>query len=156
MSMKKKTETVTVSEPENQIQIGETTMLGDLMKVVIEQLKVMPKPWDALSEKEQQEFLNRVELQVADAIRQAVRIITARGQTNVPATVDSVTFKDGVKAVLKLVSLTEGAIDLAKAEGSIVSIIIPNTDDLIGGDDGKPKADPDQRAMELGDEYIDQ
>lgn len=137
-----------------EIQIGEKTMLGDLMKVVVEQLKALPKPWQSLSESEQGHFLGRIELQCADAVRQAIRIIAAKGQINVPATVESVTFKDGVKAVLKLVSATEGSLDLALAAGHIVAIIIPQGDHLVEGD-GKPEPEPDQRALSLGEEYRD-
>lgn len=156
MSKKENVETVlTFAGASDPVLVGEVTMLGDLMNIVVEQLKVLPKPWESLSEDGQRAFLDRIELQCAEAIRQAVRIISSRGMTNVPATVDSVTFKDGVKAVLKLVSLTDGAIELAKAEGHIVSIIIPEADHLAESTAGKPEAEPDQRAMKLGHEYND-
>ena len=79
----------------NHIEISENTLLGDLMKCVIEQIKVLPKPWDALSEAEQQDYLDRVELQVSEAVRKTVAIVTSKEMINVPATIDSVTFKDG-------------------------------------------------------------
>lgn len=60
------------------IEIAENTLLGDLMRCVIEQIKVLPKPWDALSEAEQQDYLDRIEVQVADAVRQAVKIIASQ------------------------------------------------------------------------------
>ncbi|MDP1931946.1 MAG: hypothetical protein Q8L60_10860 [Gammaproteobacteria bacterium] len=136
------------------IDIAETTMLGDLMKCVVEQLKVLPKAWQAMSEQEQQETLDRIELQTADAVRQAVRIISSHGQINVPAKIESVTYKDGCKVVLKAVGGIANTIHLAEAEGQIVAVIIPETENLLG-DEGKPEADPDQRGLELGHEYND-
>ena len=135
------------------IEIGETTLLGDLMKTVVEQLKVMPKPWEALSERQQQEFLDRIELQVADAVRQTVRIISSHGMINVPCIVDSVTYKDGCKVVLKAVGNIANTIHLAESSGQPVSVIIPEGQEL--SEEGKPKAEPDQRGMELGAEYDD-
>jgi len=135
------------------IEISENTMLGDLMKCVIEQVKVLPKPWDALSENEQRDYLDRVELQVADAVRQAIRIITSQGHNMVPAKVDSVTYKDGCKVVLKAVGGIENTIHLAEAEGQFVNVIIPAAELLNGS--GKPQPEPDQRGLELGEEYDD-
>lgn len=121
------------------------------MRTVVEQLKVMPKPWESMPEFEQQEFLDRIELQVADAARQAVTIISARGMINVPAKVEQVTYKDGCKVVLKAIGPIENTIHLAEAEGTIVSVIIPEGELLNSSD--MPTAEPDQRGMELGEEY---
>lgn len=133
------------------IEVSEQTMLGDLMKCVIEQVKVLPKPWDALSEHEQREYLDRVDLQVADAVRQAISIISSQGHNMVPAKIESVTYKDGCKVVLKAIGDIVTTIHLAEAEGQIVNIIIPVAELL--SDNGKPEPDPDQRGLELGHEY---
>jgi hypothetical protein len=135
------------------IEIAETTLLGDLMKCIIEQVKVLPKPWEALSENEQREYLDRVDLQVADAVRQAISIISSQGHNMVPAKVDSVTYKDGCKVVLKALGGIEHTIHLVEAEGAIVNVIIPASELL--NDNGKPEPEPDQRGMDLGHEYND-
>lgn len=135
------------------IEIAENTLLGDLMKCVIEQLKDAPKAWQAMSEPQQAEFLDRIELQVSDAVRKTVAIVTSRGMINVPATIDSVTFKDGRKVVLKAIGGIENTVHLAENSGATVSIIIPDGELL--NDSGKPEADPDQRGMDLGGEYDD-
>lgn len=135
------------------IEVSEKTMLGDLMKCVIEQVKVLPKPWDALSENDQREYLDRVDLQVADAVRQAISIINSQGNISVPAKIESVTFKDGCKVVLKAIGEIAQTIHLAEAEGQIINVIIP-PDGLLNGN-GKPGPDPDQRALELGHEYAE-
>lgn len=134
------------------IFIAEETMLGDLMQCVVEQLKVLPKSWQSMSEREQQETLDRIELQVSDAVRQVVRIVSSQGHINVPAKIESVTYKDGCKVVLKAVGDIANTIHLAEAEGKIIAVIIPEEEVLLG-EDGKPKAEPDQRGMDLGQEY---
>lgn len=135
------------------IEVSEKTLLGDLMKCVIEQVKELPKPWQALSENEQRDFLDRVDLQVADAVRQAIAIISSRGHINVPAKIESVTYKDGCKVVLKAIGDIANTIHLAEAEGQIVGVII-SAEDLLA-DAGKPAPEPDQRGLELGQEYDD-
>lgn len=137
------------------IDIGEKTLLGDLMKTVVEQIKALPKAWDAISEADQEAYLDRIQLQCAEAARQAVQIIASRSFINVPAVVESVTFKDGAKAVLKPLELNQDTFTLAEAAGSVVSIIIPDTEDLLESEEGKPQAEPDQRGMDLGHEYAD-
>ncbi len=135
------------------IEVAEKTMLGDMMRCVIEQIKLLPKPWDALSENEQREYLDRVDLQVADAVRQAVDIISSMGHNRVPAKVDSMTYKDGCKVVLKALGDITNTIHLAEAEGQYVSVVIP-IDGAIG-EEGKPAPDPDQRGLDLGHEYAE-
>lgn len=137
------------------IEVAKETMLGDLMKCLIEQIKVCPKSWSQMSQTEQQEALDRMELQVSDAVRQVVRIIMSENTVNVPAKIESVTYKDGCKVVLKAIGPIENTIHLAEAEGKIVSVIIPDTDGMLNGD-GKPEAEPDQRGLELGEEYSDE
>lgn len=134
------------------IHVAKETMLGDLMKCLIEQIKVCPKPWQQMSEQEQQEALTRMELQISDAVRQVVNIVMSENKIAVVAKIESVTYKDGCKAVLKALGGIEHTIHLAGAEGAIVNIIIPQTEDMLNGD-GKPEAEPDQRGLELGAEY---
>ncbi len=137
------------------IEVSEKTMLGDLMKTVVEQLKELPKPWESMSERDQQEFLDRIELQVSSSVRQAVSIIAAHGMINVPCVVESVTYKDGCKVVLKAVGEIANTIHLAESSGQPVSVIIPESEEMLG-DEGKPEADPDQRGMNLNEEYDEQ
>lgn len=139
----------------NYIEVAKETMLGDLMKCLVEQIKVCPKSWQQMSEQEQQEALDRMELQVSDAVRQVVNIVLSENKIAVVAKIESVTYKDGCKVVLKALGEIANTIHLAEAEGQIVNIIIPQTDDMLNGD-GKPKAEPDQRGLELGEEYDDE
>ncbi|MTI13809.1 DNA translocase FtsK [Sansalvadorimonas verongulae] len=129
------------------IDVAETTMLGDLIKVVVDEMKAMPDVWQKLPEVQQQEVIDRVQKQCQSAVVQAVHIIASQDRATLNATVDTVTFKDGVKAVLKMPGNTPGRHDLADAEGEIVMIVIPETEAYLGGE--TPEADPDQGFMDF-------
>lgn len=136
-------------QPEHLITAA-STMLGDLMNCVINLAKALPKPWEQLSESQQERWLESVDWQCQEAVKECVNIISGRGMTVVPAVVESVTFKDGVKVVLKLMSRSEGAHAVADAEGEVVSITLADATELVS-DNGKPKADPTQPGLELAE-----
>jgi len=135
-------------------EMTEATMLGALMQCVLEQCKALPKPWQALGEIEQGEYLARVELQCRNTVRQAIRLICAQDRVVIPATVNKVVFKDGVKAELELTPGAPGRHDLADAEGQIVHILIVDTTAL-DSSEGKPKPEKDQRDLPLDAEDVD-
>lgn len=138
------------STPPEVEAMTEATMVGALMQCVVEQLKVLPKPWQALGEREQQEFLDRVQGQVEGAVKKAVFLLAAQDRVVIPATVNKVVFKDGVKAELELAPGAPGRHDLADAEGELVYILIGDNTALESRA-GRPKAEKDQRDLPLND-----
>lgn len=132
------------------VTLAEKTFLGDLMTCVVEQVKVLPKSWQQLSEAEQRDYLYRVEAQMRQATKKALQILMAQDMQMVPAQVESVTFKEGVKVVLKMMSGTEGRHAIADAEGSVVNVVIGHTDHLTQGG-GKPEPEKDQPDLPLDD-----
>lgn len=134
------------------VEVAENTMLGDMMHCVLSQVKAIQKPWEALGETEQEDYLLSIEAQMRMAVKQAVRIILAQERVVISATVNKVVFKDGVKAEVELLPSSPGRHDLADAEGQIVQILIAHTKHLTEGDQNKPKAERDQRdLLEGGD-----
>ena len=127
--------------------IAESTFVGDLMRVVVDILKAAPKTWQELSETEQETYLNSIEAQVKHVSQKAIRILSSAGRTSLVAEVDSVTFKDGVKAVMKLPKCLPGVYDLADAEGQEVLIVVSGAEALLHSHD-LPEADPDQPAFD--------
>ncbi|UYM14278.1 hypothetical protein [Endozoicomonas euniceicola] len=139
---------------DERIQLTESTLLGDLMGLVTDELKALPDVWQKLPEHQQQEVIFRIKQRCMNAVAQAVRIMATGDRVSLLATVDTVTFKDGVKAVLKMPGNSPGRHDLADAEGETVMIVIPDTDAYMGGEE--PEADPDQPAFDLDAEDIRQ
>ncbi|AMO55652.1 hypothetical protein GZ77_09025 [Endozoicomonas montiporae] len=139
---------------EERLQLTASTLLGDLMGLVTDEVKALPDVWQKLSELQQQEVIVRVKKQCTNAVAQAVRIMATGDRVSLLATVDTVTFKDGVKAVFKMPGNSPGRHDLADAEGETVMIVIPDTDAYMGGEE--PEADPDQPAFDLDGEDVSQ
>lgn len=138
------------NEPE--VQIAEPTFLGDLMEMVLQELKLVQKPWQELSERQQKEILFRIERQAKAMTRKAIAILAAGDHTTVKAAVDSVTFKDGAKAVLKsVIGSGQGFHTLADCanEGAHVLVVLP--DDSIADQEHEHEADPDQGELPVGD-----
>lgn len=143
-------EAKTFPDLENHVVTAANTMLGDLMNCVVDLAKAMPTTWQEMSEAKQDEWLALVDRQCSRAIRDCVHIIATRGSVSVPAVVDSVTFKDGVKVVLKMAGTGEGAHMVADHQNGTVMICMADYEELTSDND-KPKADPDQSPLALED-----
>ncbi|WP_422491664.1 DNA translocase FtsK [Endozoicomonas sp. ALE010] len=131
---------------DNEVMIlSASTLLGDLMSLVLDELKAMPDVWQKLPQLQQEEVLFRIKQRCTSAVAQAVRLMASGDRVTLTAAVDTVTFKDGVKAVLKMPGNTPGRHDLADAEGETVLIVIPDTAAYMGGE--LPEADLDQPTL---------
>jgi len=75
-------------------------------------------------------------------------VIATDRAPSLAGTVESVTFKDGIKAVLTLDKHAEGRHNLADAEGTTVLIVMANPEQFTGGME-KVGAAPDQHGLPL-------
>ena len=140
------TETTAIDNP---IVQSSATMLGDLMKCVVDLGKALPKPWQQLCESQQRNWLDTVESQCTAAIEGAIGILASRQFPTAPATVDTVTFKNGgVKASLRIAHATQAAHQIADSAGQQVLIIICDPEEF-SDPESKPKPDPDQTSIAL-------
>lgn len=105
------------------VEVSQEFLLGDLIKHVSRRFKGLAKPWSQLSESEQSTLMGYVATDARDAVKKAVRIIRSDNRLNFLAEVESVTFKDGVKSVLKTANTPESHA-LADKAGGIVMIVI--------------------------------
>lgn len=132
------------------IEVAESTMLGDLMSLVVDELKAAPDVWQKLPQHKQQDVIWRVESQVKGAIRQVVNIIAANGRDAIPAELGKISIDKG-KAKAELLphirNDSEALSDLAAAQGMVVYIVIPYDVANRVGEDGKPLAEPDQPSL---------
>lgn len=124
-------------------QLAREFMLGELMASAMRQLRSLDKPWLRLPEAKQKEILDEVRADVQIAIRQAVEVIATDDRTRFVAQVESVTFKDGVKAVLTMPN-TAASHELADTAGGRVYVVIEDPARYTGGGSNVPQADPDQ------------
>lgn len=133
---------------EQTCEIAEKTMLGDLMHIIVDTAKALPKPWQQLSEQEQDTWLQSIDKRCKAAISQAVTIIACGNHVSVKATLASVTFKDGVKASVTVDKHSQHRIDLADAAGKDVRLVILDIEGITS-ENNKPKATKDQRSLDL-------
>jgi hypothetical protein len=121
-------------------------MLGEVMASAMKQLRSLEKPWLRLPEEAQRGVIDQVRDDVTIAIRRAVEVIATDDRTRFVASVESVTFKDGVKAVLTMPN-TMASHELADTAGGRVYVVIEDPSRYTHGGDNVPKAEPDQMAI---------
>lgn len=133
---------------DNPVVIATETMLGDLMKVCVDELKATKDVWPKLSQFDQDMAIERIERRCKDAVEQVVRIIASEARATILATLESVTAKDQIKAVLTLSKGDPQRHGLLDACGQPVLIVLAATEQFEGGKD-QVKSDPDQPALPL-------
>lgn len=125
------------------VELARETLVGDLVSLVIEELKAAPDVWQKLSEHKQGAVIGRVHQRVLEAVRQAVELIATNGRAAIPATLEQVTVKDGIKGVVTVSRTDPSRHDLADAVGRAVMIVVADPAEFAGGA-GDVKPDPDQ------------
>lgn len=142
-------ETAPVLDGNAIVHIAADTMLGDLMGVVLDELKAAPDVWQKLGEVEQDDAIDRIRRQCAAAVEDCVRIIATQGFSRIRAKVDAITVKDGIKATLTLAQHDPARHELVDAQGSSVFIVLADVEQFSGGV-AAIHAEPDQQALTLG------
>lgn len=124
------------------LELAAETMLGDLTKIVIDEIKAAPDVWPKLSQHQQDDIIARCNSQIGDAVRECVRMIHADGRTVITADLEQITAKDGIKATLTLPKHDENRHALLDSVGKPVLIVVSDPSPFLAGD--LPKSDPDQ------------
>lgn len=125
---------------------------GDLLKALVQEIRLLPDPWVKMSKSKQDDVIDRLRIRVEDSVRMAVHLIASEGRATADATLEQVTFKNGIKAVFNLSKSCPARHDLADSEGKLCLIVVADAGQHMGGlDDVQGEAD--QRAMDMGHEY---
>lgn len=133
----------TIAIQKTPIDLAREFMLGEVMSSAMKQLRALDKPWLRLPEEAQRNVIEEVRVDVQAAIRKAVEIIATDDRTCFTAAVESVTFKDGVKAVLTMPN-TPASHELADTQGGRIWVVLEDPARYTQTSAGIPKADPDQ------------
>jgi hypothetical protein len=123
--------------------IAREFLMGEVMAAAMKQLRSLEKPWLRLPEAQQQRVIDEVKEDVRRAVRHAVEVIASGDRTRFRAGVESVTFKDGVKAVLTMAN-TEASHELADTAGASVLVVIEDPARYTASGPNIPKAEPNQ------------
>ncbi|WP_462370336.1 cell division protein FtsK [Oxalobacter formigenes] len=128
------------------------TIGKDILGALVQEIKLMPDVWPKLSESKQNDVIERLRNRVETNVKMAVHLIASDGRTVVTGDVESITIKDGIKAVLKFPKSTPNLPDLCLSEGGPVLVVLAGDSEHTHGMD-EVRGESDQRAMNLGDEY---
>ncbi len=130
------------------------TIGRDLLQALVQELRLLPKPWPELAEAKQNDIIDRLRNRVDHNVKMAVHLLAADGRTVVAGDLDQITIKDGVKAVIKFGAHTANLHDLYEVTGKAVLVVVANAGDYTAGMD-EVQGEADQRAIDLGHEYRD-
>lgn len=136
------------------IEFAEEELAGKLLRIIVAQLEGQREPWSKVSEEKQKIALNAMSLAVESGVRDAVFTIASDRRTSLRAVVESVTFKDGIKAVMSLSKGDGGRHELADAEGGTALIIVGELDKFDTGTQ-KVGAAPEQPGLALSTKTAD-
>lgn len=125
------------------------TMLGDLVSLVIEEIRAAPDVWQKLNEFQQEEVIERVTRRVGSHVREAVKMIASDGREVITAELEQITAKDGIKAVCTLAKHDPNRHALLDSVGKAVLIVVADPSAFLNGE--LPKPDPQQGDL-IGDD----
>lgn len=142
------------AEPLNQelsekaVEIAKETMAGDLIAATIDELKAAPNVWQKMSQKQQQEVIERVTNRVQHNISQAVSIMASEARPVIRAKLAQVTVKDELKAVVLVSKHHPHRHEFIDSSSQEILVVLLNTEQFFGGV-GELQADPDQPELRL-------
>ena len=126
------------------------TMGKDLLGFLIQEFKALPKPWQQLSEAEQNSVLDRARFMTETFVNSAIEILTGNGWVSVLADVENIAIKDHVKVTLKVsrTNSEESMHELYNSRNQPCRIVLAHVEQYTEGMDAI-KGEADQRVMNL-------
>lgn len=140
-------------EPNEQAETPEfdparATLTGDVRDYLLAYMRDSKEslPWHLLPEAKQAEHISRATMLAENTVRRVVAIVAADGKRTIPATVEQVVVKEGLKAVVKAHKNEQNLKDLGMAEGLSVLIVVADATPYTG--ERQPmKPTPDERPL---------
>ena len=143
-------DTPAAENPEQEpIELIADTMLGELVKFVIDEIRAAPDVWAKLAEHQQEQVITRAELRSRMLISQMVKLIAADGRETIGCDLEQITAKDEIKAVCKLQRHDKSRHALLDAVGKRVLLVVADPEPYLAGE--MPRADPQQQELPVAD-----
>lgn len=130
------------------IDLAAETLTGDVRDWLLSRLRNSQdqRAWSDRSEYDQRTTIAEADSAARHLVREAVHIIAAAGRRTILATVESVVFKDGIKATLTASKHDENRHELADAAGSSVLLVVADVAEF-SGERAPVAIKPDQATM---------
>ena len=127
--------------------LSEKILIGELMQLVVDELKAAPMAWQKMPEAKQSDVIFRIQDRVEKMVMQTVAVLAAGDRMQVKGAIESITYKGGAKVVIKVARSEEGCAELGMCEGKTAIVAIVDMARYGGADRVKPE--PQQKAIDL-------
>ena len=128
-----------VERSRNYAQSG---LAAQITETLIDEIRALDKPWHKTPEAQQAVVIARLSDRVYNAMQNAVQVLSAVGHKAVICNLFSVTFKDGVRAVVTVAPGSDMRHELADFATRDVVLVLSDPDVFMQGlQDIKPDAD---------------
>ncbi len=117
-------------------------LAAQITETLIDEIRALDKPWHLTPEASQAVVIARLSDRVYNAMKQAVQVLSAVGHKAVICNLFSVTFKDGVRAIVTVAPGSDMRHDLADYATRDVVLVLSDPGVFMAGlQDIKPDAD---------------
>lgn len=121
------------NEAKSNVEMTTGTIAGDLIAMLVGELKLLPDIWPKIGPDEQDEIIERVRNRVTDSVRTAVGLIASAGRITVAGDLKKVTFADKTEAVFSLSKHDPNVQELCHAQGQACLIVVAGAGEHMGG-----------------------
>src|SRR5262245_2221156 len=121
---------------------------ASLLKALLDEIRLLPRPWMHLPEAEQADTIERLRNRVRAEIGAVAQAIVSAGHVAMQAKLDAIGFRDGLRITLSATRDSAGRHDLIDSLGIDVTLVLGNAEQFLGGM-GEIKATPDQNRLDL-------
>lgn len=135
-------------------QMTADTVGKDLLGALVTEIKLLPDVWPKMSKVKQDDVIDRLRKRVEENVNMAVFTLAAKERVVVAGSLEQITIKDGVKAVIKfgIKSPNLDGLYEAASDGKDVLVVVAGVEEHTGGMN-EIQGEDDQRGMDLGHEY---
>lgn len=147
--MSKTVEDLTEEVDVEEVELQAETLRGDVRAAICDHFRAQSKPWEQMPEAEQHKFNSGVEKIADNLVREVVRIVASEGRMVIGATLENVTVKDEIKAVMTMLKSDEGRHAIVDSVGSRVQIVVANAGKFMGQKEDA-RVDKDQPELAMG------
>jgi len=134
------------------------TIGKDLLGALVQEIRLLPDVWPKLPKAKQDDVIERLRNRVEENVKMVVFTIASQNRTTVAGSLDKVTIKGNVEAVIKFGinagNLPELFAAAADQESKTVLVVVADPSAHTQGMDDV-RGEDDQRNMDLGHEYHD-
>ena len=142
--------------PEVDSDIDVSTLSGDIRDAMLTRFRLLKRTYSELSQQEQTEVANGLELAARDIVRKVVREVTKTDFEHVVITLGEVKIKGekGLEAKITCPNIEHNRAILGEHVGDMVTLLMVDSERFMDAR-GPADVDPDQAEMEIEGDYPD-